>query len=697
MISHKEARKIASTLVSQMSIEECVEQLNFRSPAIKRLGISPYNYWNEGLHGVARAGIATVFPQAIGLAASFDSQLMYEVANAISTEGRAKFNVYASEKDFDIYKGLTYWAPNLNIFRDPRWGRGQETYGEDPYLVSTLGVAYIRGLQGEGEYLKLAACAKHFAVHSGPEAVRHSFDATVSMKDLYETYLPAFERAVVEADVEGVMGAYNAVNGTPACVNPLLLQDILRNQWNFEGYVVSDYAALEDVFENHHFSESHMDTMKQALEVGCHLCAGNISHYVYEGLENGSITHELVREAVVALYTTRVRLGMFDATHQWNQLDYDVVESSTHIKLALEAAEQSMVLLKNDGFLPLELHKGTKVAVIGPNASNIRALEGNYCGTATSYSTFLEGIRQAVSPEGKVYFAKGCHHFKDHAESTLSHAHERESEAIAVCKRSDYIVVCVGLDPSMEGEQGDAGNVYGSGDREDLGLPAVQERLLRKIVELNKPVIVVTSSGSPLHLNGLEQHEAIRAIIHTWYPGCRGGEALANILYGKTSPTAKLPITFYAPENVLPAFEDYSMKNRTYRYMEGVPLYPFGYGLTYGQLHIKKGECIVSDYECRIQVVVENLEEYHVTETLQLYVRVNSQWEVLNRRLIDYTKIHVEGKSEATYCFVVPKEKLSVVDENGNRCLDGTCAEFMIGFHSQADVRHFVLDVNFKK
>ena len=330
-----------------MTVEEKIAQINFRAPAIKRLGIPDYNYWNEGLHGVARSGVATVFPQAIGLAAMFDEKMMQDIADVIATEGRAKYNEYHKEGDHDIYKGLTYWSPNVNIFRDPRWGRGQETYGEDPYLTSRLGVAFIKGLQGDGPYLKLAACAKHFAVHSGPEAERHSFDAKVEKKDLYETYLPAFKAAVEDADVESVMGAYNAVNGIPACVQPDLLQNILRDEWNFEGHVVSDYGALEDVHENHKYTSTPEETMALAMKIGCNLCAGNISHYLTEAVEQGLVTEEEITKSVLELYTTRVRLGMFSDQNSYDEISYDEIASDEHENLSLEAARKSIFLLKH--------------------------------------------------------------------------------------------------------------------------------------------------------------------------------------------------------------------------------------------------------------------------------------------------------------------------------------------------------------
>lgn len=686
MMSHETAKERATKIVAQMTLDEKIAQINFRAPEIKRLGIQDYNYWNEALHGVARAGVATVFPQAIGLAAMFDEEMMQEIADVIATEGRAKYNQYHAEGDHDIYKGLTYWSPNINIFRDPRWGRGQETYGEDPYLTARLGVAFIKGLQGDGPYLKLAACAKHFAVHSGPEADRHSFDAIVSKKDLYETYLPAFEKAVKEADVESFMGAYNAVNGIPAVVHPQLMQDILREDWQFKGHVVSDYAALEDVHENHHYTKTAAETMAIAMKVGCNLCAGNISHHLHQAFEQGLVTESEITASVIQLFTTRVRLGMFDDDNPYDQIPYSDNDTPAHHHVSLEAARKSIVLLKNDQILPLNKTALDAVAVIGPNATSSEALKGNYFGTASKETHFLAGIQTALNSEARVYYAKGCHLYTEHAESTLSSKHERESEAIITAKHADVVIACLGLDPTIEGEQGDAGNVYGSGDKETLYLPPVQIRLLKKLLALDKPVVVVVAAGSAISLNGLESHPQLKAIIHTWYPGSFGGQALAEILFGDVSPSGKLPVTFYNSTDQLPPFNDYSMTKRTYRYIESEPLYPFGFGLTYGDVTLDNLIVERQTDKVNVSVTLTNHAACPIEEVIQIYGKTDSVFEVRNTKLIGFKRVALSARDTATVTVTVPIDHLSVVDNDGVRRLDGTKAELFVHTASPSPV-----------
>ncbi len=695
MITYSEAKKQAEKIVNQMTLSEKIEQINFRAPSIERLNIPEYNYWNEALHGIARAGVATVFPQAIGLAAMFDEEKMQEIGDVISTEGRAKYNEYSKEGDRDIYKGLTYWSPNINIFRDPRWGRGQETYGEDPYLTSRLGVSFIKGLQGDGDYLKLAACAKHFAVHSGPEADRHSFNAVVGKKDLYETYLPAFQSAVQEAHVESVMGAYNAVNGIPACVQPVLIEKILREDWGFKGHVVSDYGALEDINENHHYTSSPEETMALAMQVGCNLCAGNISKYLTEAVDKKLVTEKSITDSVIKLYTTRVRLGMFSEDNVYDEISYEEIASKEHEDLSLQAARKSIVLLKNDNFLPLDKQKINSIAVIGPNASSIEALQGNYFGTASRYSTFLTGIQDELSQDGiKIHYAMGCHLFNEHAESTLSKKNERESEALIATKHSDLTIICLGLDPTVEGEQGDSGNVYGSGDKENLRLPEVQERLLKKVLDTGKPVIAVIAAGSAISLNEMEDYSNLKAILHVWYPGSHGGEALADILFGRISPSGKLPITFYKDVNELPPFTDYSMENRTYRYFTGEVLYPFGYGLTYSKSKLNDLNITYKNDELiYVEVEVENLGDSLIEEVVQIYAKTNAEEEVPNCKLIAFKRVELTAKEKKTISFTIEKNRLDIVDSLGNRVSKGTQAEIYASFASPCDKAKELLEM----
>ena len=435
----------AEDLTDRMTVEEQAEQLRYDAPAIDRLGIPAYNWWNEGLHGVARAGTATMFPQAIGIAAVFDDKLTEKIGSVISDEARAKYNAAAAHGDRDIYKGLTLWSPNINIFRDPRWGRGHETYGEDPYLTSTLGVAFVKGLQGNGKTLKTAACAKHYAVHSGPEALRHEFDARVSEKDLEETYLPAF-RALVKAGVEGVMGAYNRVNGEPSCASEYLMNKL--KDWGFDGYFVSDCWAISDFHKHHGVTATAPESAALALKAGCDINCGNTYLNILLALEEGRVTKDDIRNACVRAMRTRIRLGMLDEKTEWDDIPYSVVSSPEHKALSLECAEKSMVLLKNDGILPLDKSKIRTIAVIGPNADSRAALEGNYCGTADRYITFLEGIEDEF--DGRVLYAEGCHLWRDRS-SGLALAGDRYAEAVTAAENADVVILCLGLDATLEG------------------------------------------------------------------------------------------------------------------------------------------------------------------------------------------------------------------------------------------------------
>ena len=618
-----ETRKFAKKLVSQMTLDEKIGQMLYDSPAIERLGIPAYNWWNEALHGVARAGDATVYPQAVGLAATFDKQLLGQIADTVSTEGRAKFNQFSRKNDRGIYKGLTFWAPNVNIFRDPRWGRGHESYGEDPYLTGELGTAYIKGLQGEDpENLKAAACAKHFAVHSGPEADRHSFDAKVSRQDMYDTYLYAFKRCVADAGVEAVMGAYNRVNGEPACGSKTLLEDILRDEWGFEGHVVSDCWAILDFHENHKVTKNVQESAAMAVNHGCDLNCGSAFLHLREAYDEGLLSEEKITAAVERLMEVRIRLGMMkDHPSPYDSIPYEKVECREHVELAVEAARRSMVLLKNDGLLPLHVEQLKSIAVIGPNANSRDALVGNYVGTSSQYITPLEGIQQYVGDDVRVYYSEGCHLYHDKVEA-LAQVKDRFAEAVIAAEQSDVVVLCLGLDATIEGEQGDAGNEYASGDKIDLRLPGLQQDLLETVTAVGKPVVLLLSAGSAMDLSWAQQH--VNAIVDIWYPGARGGRAVAEALFGEFSPNGKLPVTFYASTDDLPDFKDYSMDNRTYRYFKGTPLYPFGYGLSYGKItyadaSVSKTVAVIGD-TVTVQTVVKNESDYPLYEAVQVYV-----------------------------------------------------------------------------
>ena len=689
--THEFSIHAARELVSKMTLQERAEQLTYQSPAIKHLGIPEYNWWNEGLHGVARAGTATIFPQAIGLAAIFDEEFLEKIADIIATEGRAKYNEYSKKEDRGIYKGLTYWSPNVNIFRDPRWGRGHETYGEDPYLTSKLGVAFIKGLQGEGKYLKLAACAKHFAVHSGPEGLRHEFNAVVNKKDLYETYLPAFEACVKEADVESVMGAYNRTNGEPCCGSKTLLKDILRGEWGFKGHVVSDCWALADFHMHHMVTSTATESVALAIKNGCDLNCGNMYLNLLLAYKEGLVTEEQITTAAERLITTRFKLGMFDEECEYNKIPYEVNDCKDHNEVSLIAARKSMVLLKNNGTLPLDKSKLKSIAVIGANANSEIMLKGNYSGTASKYTTILEGIHNEVGDDVRIYYSEGCHLFKDKIEE-LARPDDRLSEAISIAERSDVVVLCLGLDSTIEGEQEDAGNAYGAGDKENLNLPGRQQNLLEKVLEVGKPVIVVLGTGSGLTFNGAEERCA--AILNAWYPGSHGGTAVADILFGKCSPSGKLPVTFYKDANKLPEFTDYSMKGRTYRYMDHKSLYPFGYGLTYStvelsDLQVPSVKESFEDYS--ISIDIKNTGDYDIEEVVQCYIKdLESKHAALNHSLTGFKRISLKKGESKTVTMKLNKKSFEVVNDDGERIIDSKKFKLFVGI-SQPDKRSFEL------
>lgn len=566
----------ARELVSKMTIEEKMAQMRYDAPAIERLGVPAYNWWNECLHGVARQGCATVFPQAIGLASSFNTELMYEVATAISDEARAKYNEFKKFGSTELYQGLTFWSPNINIFRDPRWGRGHETYGEDPLLTGKMGVAFIKGLQGQGKYRKLDATIKHYAVHSGPEYERHGFDAIVSKKDLYETYLSAFKYCIDNADPSAVMGAYNRVNGEPCCGSKTLLQDILYGEFGFKGYVVSDCGAIRDFHTGHKVTDTEAESVALAVNNGCQLNCGDAYFSLYDAYEQDLITEEAITEAVTKLFEARFRLGMFDDDCEYDKIPYDVVECQRHTDINRKMAQESIVLLKNNGILPLSKDIKT-IAVIGPNADDTRILTANYNGTPSVYYTPLRGIQEAF--DGKVLYAKGCH-LTDPNSGNWSGWPTRE--AVFLAEKADVVIMVMGLSPSIEGEEGDSFNGDVAGDKKDLLLPAPQRILFDEIIALGKPTVFVNVSGSCVSL--CEQDEKCDAVLQCFYPGAQGGNALADILFGKVSPSARLPVTFYRSTDDLPPFRDYSMENRTYKFFKGSPLYPFGHGLTYSKI-----------------------------------------------------------------------------------------------------------------
>ncbi len=684
-MNRQEAIKRATELVSKMTLEEKASQLKFDSPAIERLGVPEYNWWNEALHGVARAGTATMFPQSIGLGATFDHELLRSIGDAISTEGRAKYNMQSTRGDRDIYKGLTFWSPNVNIFRDPRWGRGHETYGEDPYLTSRLGVEFVKGIQGDGEYLKAAACAKHFAVHSGPENQRHFFDAKATIKDMEETYLPAFEACVREGNVEAVMGAYNRTNGEPCCAHSVLMNEYLRGKWGFEGHYVSDCWAVKDFHENHKVTETPEQSVKLALEMGCDVNCGCTYQRILDAYNQGILDEKYIDRSCIRLFTTRFLLGLFDKS-ELDNIPYDVVECKEHIDLAHRATKESVVLLKNDGILPLDKTKTTKIGVIGPNANKRNSLIGNYHGTSSRYITVLEGIQDEIGDDGRVFYSEGCHIWQDRIEF-LSKPGKSDliAEAKAVADESDVVVLVLGLDEILEGEEGDAG----PGDKKDLLFPEPQRQLMDEVFSTGKPVVLVNMCGSAMDLRVADEKAA--AILQAWYPGARGGKDVADILFGKCSPSGKLPVTFYESTDDLPEFTDYSMKNRTYRYFEGTPLYPFGYGLTYGDCKPLNMEVTKAGGDAfdgvTVTVKVKNDGNILTQDVLQVYIKdEESPCAVKNYSLCGFSRVTLDAGEEKTVEIKVEKRAFTVVDDNGNR--DVCSSEFTLfaGFH-QPDER----------
>jgi beta-glucosidase len=575
-------------LVGRMTLEEKALQVCNDAPAIPRLGLPAYNYWNECLHGVARNGVATVFPQAIGMAASFDPALLHTVADTVATEARAKNREYTEAHDGDstIYTGLSFWTPNINIFRDPRWGRGQETYGEDPFLTGRMAVAFIQGLQGDDpKYIKAMACAKHFAVHSGPEAGRHSFDAEPAERDFYEVYLPQFEAAVREGHVGAVMGAYNRLYGTPCCASPLLLSNLLRVQWGFKGHVVADCDAIYDIFMGHNFSPTLEAASAAAIKAGCDLCCGIQYRALADAVHDGLLKETELDTAVGRLLEARFRLGMFDppALVPYAKIPMSDYDTPEHDRLALRMARETVVLLKNDGLLPLDRTKIHKVGVFGINANYAGTLVGNYNGDPSHPVTFAQGIQDFLGTNNaQVYYLPGCPLATRVNDTNQAVYDEARAKALDLAQKMDAIVYCGGLCADLERESmGVPFEGFFFGDRTRIELPPVQTEFLKALRATGKPLVFVNCSGSAIAMPW--EAENLAAIVQAWYPGQEGGRAVAEVLFGEVNPAGRLPVTFYRSTADLPEFTDYSMANRTYRYFTGKPLFAFGHGLSYTQ------------------------------------------------------------------------------------------------------------------
>ena len=688
-----EYRKRAAELVSKMTLKEKISQMLSWAPAIERLGIPAYNWWSEGIHGVGRAGTATVFPQAIGMAAAFDPDMMHKVGETVGVEARGKYNMCRSYGDRDIYKGLTVWAPNINIFRDPRWGRGHETYGEDPYLTSRLGVNFVEGMQGDDpDYLQTAACAKHFAVHSGPEDQRHYFNAEVNQQDLWETYLPAFRALVEEAGVEAVMGAYNRTNGEPCCGSKTLLKDILRGKWHFQGHVTSDCWAIKDFHEGHMVTDGPVDSVSLAVNNGCDLNCGNLYVYLEQAVAEGKVKEETIDECVTHLFTTRFKLGMFDEDDKvpYNKLGHDAVDTAASKAFNLEVAEKILVLLKNkDNILPLDKSKLKSIAVVGPNADSRKALVGNYEGTASRYFTVLDGLHEYLGDDVQIRYSEGCHLYADKLNG-LAQEGELISEVKGVCAESDVVICCLGLDSGLEGEEGDQGNQFASGDKPNLNLPGHQEEILRVCLDSGKPVIVVVLSGSALAINTAENEAA--AVLQAWYPGAMGGLAVARALFGEVNPQGKLPVTFYHSDADLPSFTDYAMKGRTYRYIETEPLYPFGYGLSYTRFTFNDAAVSAGTAGpdgVDVSVTVRNEGSRAGTETVEVYVKAERPG-TPNAQLKGLAKVSLQPGEEQRVTVHLPLAALALCDEAGvSQVLPGDYTLWVGG--SQPDTRSITL------
>ncbi len=662
-------------LVNRLTLEEKAGQMMHNAPAIERLGIPEYNWWNEALHGIGRSGVATVFPQAIGMGATFDEDLILEVATVISDEARATHNTAVKNGYRRQYSGLTFWTPNINIFRDPRWGRGQETYGEDPYLTAQLGTAFVKGLQGDHpKYLKAAAAAKHYAVHSGPEKLRHEFNAVASQKDMWETYLPAF-KALVDADVETIMCAYNATNGEPCCANKYLLEDVLRGKWNFKGHVVSDCWALVDFYEGHNVVETPAEAAALAVKHGVDLNCGSVYYpSLVEAVEKGLVTEAEVDERLKTLLKTKFDLGLFDPAEDnpYSQLSAANLDTKEHRALARKVAQKSIVMLKNNGVLPLK-NDLSKYFITGPNATSIEVLLGNYHGINPNLVTILEGLAGAIEPQSQMQYRQGTLLDRPNANP--------QDWASPNAGNSDATIAVLGISGVLEGEEGESIASETFGDRLDYNLPQNQIDYLRKLNEAagEAPLIAVITGGSPMNLQ--EVHELADAVLLVWYPGEEGGNAVADIIFGEVSPSGRLPITFPMSLDDLPPYEDYNMQGRTYKYMDVEPMYPFGYGLSYANFNysdlklsekkIRKGNSL------NATVTVTNTGKTKAEEVVQLYVSdLKTSVRAPKYQLFGIKRVELEPGASKELVFEITPEMMELVNNEGERVLES--GEFRI-------------------
>jgi len=655
-------------LISRMTLEEKISHMVYDASAIERLDVPKYNWWNECLHGVGRAGIATVFPQAIGLAATWDADLMYRIATAISDEARAKHHDALRKGIHRQYFGLTFWSPNVNIFRDPRWGRGQETWGEDPFLTGEMAAAFVRGLQGDhSKYLKAAACAKHYAVHSGPEKGRHAFNAVVSRRDLYATYLPAFKKLVTEAKVEAVMGAYNRTNGEPCCASPLLLGEILRGEWGFQGHFVSDCGALVDIHENHKVTEDAAESAALAVKIGCDLNCGATYAYLGKAIERGLIAEADVDRSLARTLATRFKLGMFDPPEQvpYASIPMSVVGCEAHCQLAREAAAKSVVLLKNqDRTLPIR-DTVRSIFVTGPCAANVDVLLGNYYGVSDTLTTLLEGIVRGAPEEVQVAYRHGC----SLSQPTASPVNWAIGEAAS----SDLTIACMGTSPLLEGEQGESILSTQEGDRSDITLPDSQAAYIREMAATGAKIVLVLTGGSPIALGDLA--ELVQAIVFVWYPGQAGGDAVAGVLFGQVVPSGKLPLTFPRSLDDIPPFEDYNMAGRTYRYSTAEPLYPFGFGLSYTQFAYSElvlaKETVGAGEALPVRFTLTNTGQVEAEEVAQVYLSdLEASVPVPIHSLIGFQRVRLAPGESKTIVFAITPGMMMLFDDDGRQRLE---------------------------
>ncbi len=668
----------AKDLIARLTLQEKVGLMSHPAKGVPRLGIPAHNYWNEALHGVARSGRATVFPQVIGLAATWDRELIHRIASATGDEARAKYHEALRRKGFtDQYQGLTFWSPNVNIFRDPRWGRGQETWGEDPFLSGEMGSAFVRGLQGNHpKYLKAAACAKHYAVHSGPEKHRHTFNAIVSRRELYDTYLPAFKKLVVEARVEAVMGAYNRTLDEPCCASRLLLADILRAEWGFEGHVVSDCGALSDLHINHKVTQDAAESAALALQRGCDLGCDCVFDEIPEAIRRGLIGEAEVDRALERTLGTRFKLGMFDPPEEvpFTSISMDVVACPEHRELAYQAAVQSVVLLKNrNSILPIR-PSTRKIFVTGPSATSLEVLLGNYYGFNDEMSTLLEGITGRL-PEGM-----GMEY---HPGALLMHPNAVERTwAPRMAQNSELTIACVGSSPLLEGEEGESLLTPNNGDRDGIRLPASQVEYIKMLATHGAKIVLVVTGGSPLALGEVE--DLVEAILFVWYPGQEGGKAVADVLFGDASPAGKLPVTFPRSLDQLPPFEEYGMEGRTYRYMTQEPLVPFGFGLSYSRFEyadlVLEKSAVGAGESLGVRVKVSNTGQRAAAEVAQFYLSdLEASVPVPLHHLVGFERVFLQPGESRTLRFALTPEMMSFVDEQGRLRLEAGAFRLEVG------------------